>query len=512
MKRSIAVAGIAVLVAGLGAASQTAASAQTPQPSTATAVARATTALSQHADAIKGSAADKYSVHRVIVDKNGATHVRYDRTYKGLPVLGGDFIVHNTASGAFAGTSNALAAPINLDSTATISASTAKSTATKSFSGKVAKAGSTRLVVDAKGGSTATLAYETVVSGTKADQTPSTLHVTVDAKSGKVLHKWDEVMTDIGVGNSIYLGAVNIDTTPAYSMVDPSHGNGSTCDLAHGSFSCNVFTDADNNWGDGTQNDPASAGVDAHFGAALTFDYYKNVHGRNGIFGDGQGVPSRVHYGNAYVNAFWDGSQMTYGDGEGNARPLVSLDVAGHEMSHGVTQAVSGLDYFGDAGGLNESTSDIFGSMVEFYANNASDPGDYDIGEKINIFGDGQPLRYMYHPSLDGISYDCWDSSVPNSDPHYSSGVGNHFFYLLAEGSNGSPTCDGSTVTGAGRAAAEQIWFHALDAYFSSSETYSQARVSTLRSAADLYGCGSGPYQTVQAAWNAVSVSASDPC
>jgi Zn-dependent metalloprotease len=82
-----------------------------------------------------------------------------------------------------------------------------------------------------------------------------------------------------------------------------------------------------------------AAGVDAHFGAAKTFDYFKNVHGRNGIFGNGTGVPSRVHYGNAYVDAFWDGTQMTYGDGASNARPLVALDVAGHEMSHGVTAA-----------------------------------------------------------------------------------------------------------------------------------------------------------------------------
>ena len=107
-------------------------------------------------------------------------------------------------------------------------------------------------------------------------------------------------------------------------MIDPSHGNGNTCDMNNGTSTCTNFTDADNVWGNGANSNRQSAGVDAHFGAAMTFDYFKNVHGRNGIFGNGAGVPSRVHYGNNYVNAFWDGAQMTYGDGAGNAKPLVS--------------------------------------------------------------------------------------------------------------------------------------------------------------------------------------------
>ena len=98
--------------------------------------------------------------------------------------------------------------------------------------------------------------------------------------------------------------------------------------------------------------------------------------GRDGIFGNGTGAPSRVHYGSNYVNAFWDGTKMTYGDGDGaQFGPLVSLDVAGHEMSHGVTENTANLTYSGESGGLNEATSDIFGTMVEFYAANAQRPG-----------------------------------------------------------------------------------------------------------------------------------------
>ena len=154
-------------------------------------------------------------------------------------------------------------------------------------------------------------------------------------------------------------------------------------------------------------------------------------------------------------------------------------------MSHGVTENTAGLVYSGESGGLNEATSDIFGTAVEFYANNAADPGDYLIGEKININGNGTPLRYMDKPSKDGASQDCWTTGTKNLDPHYSSGPLNHWFYLASEGSgaktiNGvsynSPTCNGSTVTGVGRAAAEKIWYRTLSTKLTSTSTYAAAR------------------------------------
>ena len=223
-----------------------------------------------------------------------------------------------------------------------------------------------------------------------------------------------------------------------------------------------------------------------------------------------------MHYGKNYVNAFWDGTKMTYGDGDGtNYGPLVSLDVAGHEMSHGVTENTAGLTYSGESGGLNEATSDIFGTMVEFYATNANDPGDYLIGEEFDL-KKHVGLRRMDNPASDGSSLNCWSSNAKNVDVHYSSGIGNHFFYLLAEGSgaktiNGvahnSPTCNGSTVTGIGRAAAQKIWYRALTVYMTSSTNYKGARTATLNAARDLYGAGSTQYIAVAAAWSAVSVS-----
>ncbi len=184
-------------------------------------------------------------------------------------------------------------------------------------------------------------------------------------------------------------------------------------------------------------------------------------------------------------------------------------------MSHGVTSATANLTYSGESGGLNEGTSDIFGTAVEFNANNAEDPGDYLMGEKIDINGDGTPLRYMDKPSKDGQSADYWSSDVGNTDVHYSSGVANHWFYLASEGSgakeiNGvkydSPTKDGKKVEGIGRDKAEKVWFKALTTYMTSNTDYKGAREASLKAAGDLYGKDSKEYKGVDAAWAGVNV------
>jgi Zn-dependent metalloprotease len=524
VRKPLAIASIA-LVAGAYMVLTAGAVGAAPDPASV-AVSRAESALASHGADVRASANDAYLIERSKVDASGAAHVKYSRTYQGLRVYGGDFVIHTAPNGTFAGASNGLIAPLTLSTAPVVSAAKAMEVAKASFSGTVTEAGTSELFVDASSG-LGRLAHESVVKGWQRDgQTPSVLHVITDAVNGSVIGSFDEIETVAGTGNSIYSGAVSVDTTlsgSTYTMIDPSHGNGNTCDMNNGTSTCTNFTDADNIWGNGANSNRQSAGVDAHFGAAKTFDYYKLVHGRNGIFGTGAGVPSRVHYGAAYVNAFWDGAQMTYGDGSGNARPLVSLDVAGHEMSHGVTEALAGLVYSGESGGLNEATSDIFGTMVEFYANTSADPGDYDIGEKININGNGTPLRYMYNPTLDGASHGCWSTSTNSVDVHYSSGPGNHFFFNLAEGTGAtaygtSPVCGSApAMTGIGRAKAEKIWYRALDVYFTSSTRYvntaspaNTSRAYTLSAATDLYGLCSAEYKAVQAAWTAVNVAGSD--
>ncbi|MDE9366199.1 M4 family metallopeptidase [Luteipulveratus sp. YIM 133132] len=464
---------------------------------------------------------EKLVVKDVITDANGTKHVRYNRTFKGLRVIGGDFVSHNAKSGDVKSVSwNGSGKNVAVDSTTpSVSKSNALAAGKRTAIAEKSSAASSQgeLVVYAGNASGPRLAYDVLTTGVKADQTPSRLHTYVDAETGAVLGTNDEIVE--GTGNGIYVGQVSIGTTGssgAYTMKD-SVGNYTT-DL-NGATSGNgtTFTDSDDVWGTGSNSNRQSAAVDAHYGAEKTFDYYKNVQGRNGIWNNGTGARSRVHYGSNYVNAFWDGTQMTYGDGSGNSHPLTELDVSGHEMSHGVTENTAGLNYSGDAGGLNEATSDIFGTAVEFYANNPKDVPDYLIGEVIDLNGNGTPLRYMDKPSKDGGSKDCWSSSVGGLDPHYSSGPLNHWFYLASEGSgaktiNGvsynSPTCNGSTVTGISRDKAAKIWYRTLSTYLTSTSNYAAARNGAIKSAKDLYGSGSAECTGVANAFSAISVPA----
>jgi Zn-dependent metalloprotease len=217
---------------------------------------------------------------------------------------------------------------------------------------------------------------------------------------------------------------------------------------------------------------------------------------------------------------------------------LTALDIAGHEMSHGLVAATADLVYVGQSGGLNESTADIFGTMVE--RNVKQKIGrefNWTIGEDAAgpELSTGAALRYMYKPSLDAqtvtddngeksivASLDCYVDGIDPSNGndginvHYSSGIGNHFFYLLSEGAVAPPgtglsvteiTCKSvPSLTGIGPEAAEKIWYLALTAYFTSNTNYSQARVGTLKAAVDLYGADSKQVKAVAAAWDAVLV------
>ncbi|WP_406832029.1 M4 family metallopeptidase [Pedococcus sp. KACC 23699] len=513
---ALGVAVAAAVATPLSAASAAPASAPSQAPSQSMSAAQS--GADRDHSALGLSADEKLVVRNSVTDRDGTQHVRYDRTYKGLRVVGGDLVVDKTASGTvrkvrWNGNDGGKVA-VSSTSPAVTETSAERSGAKRA--GYAPKKNDGELVVWAGSGSPR-LAYDVVTEGVKADQTPSRLHTIVDAKSGAVLTSWDEVVN--GTGNSMYSGTVTLNTIQSGSswLLKDSLGNYTT-DLNGATTGTGTqFTDADNVWGNGATSSRQTAGVDAEYGAEKTFAYYKNVLGRNGIFNNGVGARSRVHYGNAYNNAFWDGTQMTYGDGAGNTKPLTSIDVAAHEMSHGVTENTAGLAYTGDAGGLNEATSDIFGTAVEFYANSAADPGDYLIGEKININGNGTPLRYMDKPSKDGASKDCWSSTLGSLDPHYSSGPLNHWFYLASEGSgaktvNGvaynSPTCDGSTVTGGGRSNIEKVWYRTLSTKLTSNSTYLNAREGAIASAIELYGAGSATCAAVEQAFTAIAVPA----
>ncbi|MGP3991177.1 M4 family metallopeptidase [Streptomyces sp. 3N207] len=490
-------------------------------------------ALLRKADSKKAATAEKLDlgakeklvVRDVLKDRDGTVHTRYERTYDGLPVLGGDLVVETTEKGSTEEVLRASKHALkNVPAKPRVRPATAERQALKAAdaagSQKTDADRAPRKVVWLAEGRPA-LAYETVVGGLQDDGTPNELHVVTDARSGRKLYQWQAVHN--GIGNTQYSGQVSLSTAQSgsnYTLTDNDRGAHKTYNLNRGtSGTGSLFTQSSDTWGNGSPSNAATAGADAHYGAAETWDYYKAAFGRSGIRGDGKGAYSRVHYGNNYVNAFWSDSCfcMTYGDGSGNAKPLTSLDVAAHEMTHGLTSATAGLIYSGESGGLNEATSDILATAVEFSAGNSSDVGDYLIGEKIDINGDGTPLRHQDKPSKDGASKDNWYAGIGNIDVHYSSGPANHWFYLLSEGSgakviNGvsynSPTADGLPVTGIGREKAALIWYKALTTKFTSTTNYASARTGTLAVAGELYGTSSAEYKAVADAWAGVAVGA----
>lgn len=512
----LALAAFAAIAAGGGAARAAAPAADHP------AVQRALAHLQGAAAAAgKVAAGDRFVARTLVVDPDGSEHVRFDRLHQGLRVIGGDLVVHSTPGGAVRDVSLTLAAPLALDVRAPLAERAAAARALAAFPHRGGRVEAQQAVVYARG-APPLLARDVLVSGTRADGVPSRLHLILDAQ-GRVIDRWDDIQTanDVGTGKTLYSGDVPLNDSVKsgkYSLKDATRGKHQVMDMRHTQSLEFKFKSTDNVWGNNAESDNETVAADAAYGQAMTWDYYKNVHGRLGINDDGRGGRSRVHFGNGIDNAWWDlgGCQcMTYGDGS-FFNPVVSIDVAGHEMSHGVTEKTAGLIYSGESGGLNEGTSDIFGTMVEFYANNASDTPDWDIGEKL-YNTPGSALRYMAQPSKDGASADCWYSGVGNIDVHYSSGVANHFFFLLSEGTtNGVPskTCvagntrvatGNGTLAGIGRAKAEKIWYRALDVYMTANETFAKARLDTIKAAEDLYGSGSAEAVAVAAAWTAIN-------
>ncbi|MGW5566894.1 M4 family metallopeptidase [Streptomyces tendae] len=459
----------------------------------------------------------------VLKDADGTLHTRYRRTWAGLPVEGGDLVVHEGARGTRS-IDDSLDTPLSVPAVDDVVAGTragrlALTEAEDLHLDGATVEGTARRVVWAVSGAPR-IALDNVVKGVRKDGTPSRLHVVLDASTGARLAVYDEV--DSGTGDSQYSGTVQFGTErvgDTYELVDPQRGGSSVRDVTNGGSGV-LFTDADDVWGDGTPDDPQTAAVDAAYGATKTWDFYHDRFGRNGIADDGVGAVSRVHVA-GLANAYWLDSCfcMTYGDGLDSRHPLTELDIAAHEMTHGVTAATAGLLETGESGALNEATSDIMATAVEFYAHNRADTPDYTLGELADVRGTGKPLRYMDQPSKDasekGTSQDYWTPGTHLIDPHFGAGVANHFFYLLAEGSGhktirgsdyDSPTYDGLPVAGIGLHNATNVWYRALTRYMTSTTDYAGARAATLRAATDLFGTSSEAYESVADAWAAVNV------
>lgn len=573
--RSLAVA-VAVTTAATGLAGTAFADPSAGQPAkspavTATSVVEAARAAAfAHTSATGVALGDELRAQDVLIDPEGARHVRFVRAHRGMPVLGGDLVVHLTERLAYAGVTRA--ADHTVDPKAARARLTAQQAQERAAAVAEGDAGPAELVVDARDGASA-LAYQVRVTGSATAEAGGSRTVVVDAVTGKVRSNTpdsDEFLspqlidtlrergekldpatgtapradalaaTASGTGNSLFAGKVTLTTTKtgsrSYLLKDPNRWGTETRD-AKGQELENFargkkFTSTTNKWGNGTVSNRASAAVDAQYGITKTLDFYKKTFGRKGIANNSKGAKAMVHFGNKVANAFWDPACgcMLYGDGDGDMfkKPLVVLDVTGHELTHGVVDATARLEptrvdadgnQYGEAGSLNESLADIFGSNVEFSANNPKNPPNYLLGEKLGL--DQKFLRRLDKPSLDVLegAIDYWSPAVYDAEVHAGSGVSSHAYYLLAEGSGrkkigsvtyDSPTVDGLPVKGIGRAKATAVYYRALTRYMVSTTDFHDARTATLKAAKDLYGAGSTEYKAVNRSWAAVNVTAAN--
>ena len=365
----------------------------------------------------------------------------------------------------------------------------------------------------------------------------------IDAASGQVLNRYDALETDHGIGVKGDAKSMSGLTT-LHSRGRPSlrgywfqsSGNRQlTYDDANNGGSATIMIDSDNHWDLLGRNSPGQpAGVDAHYYANVTDDYYLTVHGRDSFDNNGAAMKSIVHiFANNYNNAFWNGNVVAYGDGDGVNFSEFSggLDVVGHELTHAVTDFTSDLIYQNQSGALNESFSDQMGNSIEFFADaNGLDPTvapDWLIAEDISLFADTQPgFRNMADPEEDGDPDHFKEFLVTNSDNggvHTNSGIPNHAYYLLVNGGpnascaspgdhNSAHCNDGDTqdnnlnVTTVGLADAEQIFFLGFTA-LNQDATMCDARAATEATAVTQFGSGSQQAQSTSDAWVAVGLT-----
>jgi Zn-dependent metalloprotease len=453
--------------------------------------------------ALHASADDVFLAQKAISSTNGLQYIPYERSYKGLPVVGGDFVVATDSTGQVLGTSVAQDRTIDLATTAAkVSKAAAETTARQQLTA-VDSVSPAQQVVYALG--TPALAWKSTVAGRDAEG-PSLLDVIVDATTGKVLKTQEHVMN--GDGTSAYNrpNPVHLDTTQSgstYSLKDPTHTNEACQDAANNT----TFSGPDDAWGTGNATSRETGCVDALFALQTENKMLTQWLGRNSFDGNGGGWPIRVGLNDQ--NAYYDGSQVQIGKNT-SSQWISSLDVVAHELGHGIDDHTPG----GISGaGTQEFVADVFGASTEWFANEPSggDVPDFLVGETVNLVGSG-PIRNMYNPSALGDK-NCYDSSVPNGEVHAAAGPGNHWFYLLAEGTNptnGQPTsttCNSSTVTGLGVQTAAKIFYNAM-LLKTSSSSYLKYRTWTLTAAKNLFPGSCTEFNTVKAAWDAISVPA----
>lgn len=340
----------------------------------------------------------------------------------------------------------------------------------------------------------------------------------ISAKDGSVVYIENLIHTKDkqGVAATGYSGTVNIITDSVsnyYRLRESGRGRGiETYNLQNTTVTANAvdFIDSNNIW---NAFSPAinKYATDAHFGAEKTYDYFAVIHNRNSIDNQGFKLVSYVHYGVNVFNAFWNGTYMTYGDGNATNTPLTTLDICGHEVAHGLTQQSSRLIYANESGALNESFSDIFGTAIESFTR----PSNWNwlLGEETGttIRSMSNPNRFGDPDTYDGLNWidqNCIPSSSNDQcGVHTNSGVQNFWFYLLTQGGSGvNDIGNPYSVNGLGIIKAAKVAFRNNVIYLGRSSNYQEARFYGIKAAIDFFGACSPEVEEVTNAWHAVGV------
>ena len=461
------------------------------------------------------SAQESFKVEKIVKDQVGqSTVLRLQQVYEGVPVWGSTQVAHVGKDGVLKVVSGTVIPDLDkqekLKNKNHIEGKQAIEIAQKDLglNPTYDKKPSAELYVY-QNGEEATYVY--VVQLNFLDPEPGNYYYFVEADSGKVLDKYNTInhvtgTNKVGTGKGVLGDTKSLNTTlSSYSYYLQDNTRGAkiyTYDAKNRTtLPGTLWRDTDNIFNAAYDG----AAVDAHYYAGVTYDYYKNTFNRNSYDNAGAALNSTVHYGRSYNNAFWNGSQMVYGDGDGTTfAPLSgSLDVIGHELTHAVTEYSSNLIYQNESGALNEAISDIFGTLVEHYDNRTPD---WEVGEDIYTPGKaGDALRSMSDPTKYGDP-DHYSKRYTGTEDeggvHINSGIINKAAYLLANGG----THYGVTVNGIGKDKVGAIYYRANTIYFTESTTFSQARAGLVQAAADLYGANSAEVAAVKQSYDAVGI------
>lgn len=463
------------------------------------------------------SSSESFGLYKKETDQYGFTHYKYRQLVSGVPVEDGVFYIH-TKNGFIISANGEYYPNIKLGSTSTnISPAgaikIAKSTIKKNTGKWNEKIVSAPIkVVVSNGNGNYAIAFKTDVYS----QTPlARKFVYVDAVTGKVIKERNRIHNADVVGSAAtkYSGTqvITADSIGAGSYILTDNGrNVHTFDLNNAYFISSAvdFTDTDNYWNNVNAQQDEVAG-DAHWAAESFYDYFSTTFGINSYDNAGSPLNTYVHYGVNYDNAFWDGTSISCGDGNGsNHTPHTALDIIAHEFSHGIIENTANLVGSYESGSLSESYGDIFGTAVEYYAKPGS--ANYTFGE--NISTSSTPYRSLSNPNQyshpDTYLGTNWATGpADNGGIHTNNGVQNYWFYLLTNGGSGVNDIGSSySVTGIGMLKAVSIAYRTLTVYLTTNSQYTDARTYSIQAAVDLYGACSAEAVATQNAWYAVGV------